>query len=135
MNDFEFNSFSVSNTIVSVSENGAYPTPKDVSLDDGAPSLLNTSTRSPEPCPILHSTTASDATSKFIIVSSRNSFAASIATLSSGSLTPSYSDTPLPVRSMSIGFNISPPPNFGLDSPAVICTSSVPPPLLEKELT
>lgn len=71
LNDLEFNNSSVELTIVSTSENGAYPTPKEVSFEEGSPSLLNTSTKSPEPCPILHSTTVSSSTSKLIIVSSK----------------------------------------------------------------
>ena len=55
-----------------------------------------------------------------MIVSSKKFLAASIATLSRGNLTPSYSETPLPVNKISIGFKILPPPNTGLDSPAVI---------------
>ena len=69
LNLLEFSNVSVAITKFSVSENGANPTPNDVSLDAGIPSLLKTSTKSPEPCPILHSTTAEVSTSRFIIFS------------------------------------------------------------------
>ena len=49
LNALEFNNFSTSRAIVSVSENGANPTPNEVSLDDGAPLRPKTSTKSPEP--------------------------------------------------------------------------------------
>ena len=65
-----------------------------------------------------------------MIVSFRKSFAASIAIVSTPTLCVSpfgrvNSFAALPVSRISIGFIICPPPNFGSDSPAVICTSSV----------
>ena len=50
LNSGEFNINSVSMTIFSVSEKGAYPTPKEVSFEDGTASFLpKTCTKSPDP--------------------------------------------------------------------------------------
>jgi len=125
LNFLEFKSSSMARTMLSVSENGAKPTPKEVSLEAGIPSLPKTFTKSPDPWPILHSTTVQVSTSRLIKDSLRYSLAALIAILSIPIFLPSYSGTPRPVRRISMGVIISPPPNSGEDSPAVICTSSV----------
>ena len=85
VNSLELNNSSVAKTKDSVSDKGAKPTPKEVSLEEGiALSLSNTLTRSPEPLPILHSITVSNSTSKLTMFSFNQSLAALIATLSRG---------------------------------------------------
>ena len=113
-----------SRTSRSVSEYGANPTPKEVSLER-TDFCSKTPRRSTDPAPILQSQSTCFSTSRWAQIDLTYFLAASMATCRIGSFSPSTSVVARPTRRMYIGAVILPPPNFGSEPPPTTWVSSV----------